>query len=335
MDNDRLNQPAEEHEDVEPVDGSVVAMNALRRVLKHPAFIAVVPFVLALVVQFVLANFGREIHRPLNIVMFGLFGVLMIAGSVRELKGNRRPMWLATWMAAGIISITSFFGAVSSAYAYSHTSHSPSDRTYISAIVIKSVFQFVFLVALGLWASRNTPKLRKVTIFGFGAMIPLIVGEFMFLKSGVAAPSGHWIQWLTIFGAIAKIGELVVWIAVALRVFALQDDSNVYYGALFLYAVSVFHLRSGGMNMDYVAFYTLLPIAAVLVFAFAQNYKIKLGALVTAVIISALWPPVFLLHDWKMAIYWIFAIAVDVIPIILLPVIARYWQSREVPKSIS
>lgn len=338
MDNDRLDQPTQEYEDVELVDGNEIALNALRRAQKHPAFIAVIPFVLAFAMKFIPMSQDRLMVSPLYIAALVLFGALMITGTVREFKGNRRLLWLATWLAASISSVTTLFWEIIHTYTtYAHIAPSYSSKILLSTIT--NTFDFAVLVTAGLWASYNYPKLRRVVMYGFYAVIPSIVWQFMFVKSGMPEPIGYWLQWGTVFGSIAIIGKAIVWVAVALRVFATRDNTDVYTGALFLYTLTALHLVSGrpdtGYLLSFLAFRQLwIPTAAILVFALVQNHRIKLRALATALVIPIIWSA-FYTHDWMSLLGWGLYILIYAGRITLFPRIANFWLQREAVETAS
>jgi len=98
-------------------------------------------------------------------VVFLLFGLMMIIGSIRELKHGRRPIWLATWLAASVVMLSGVFYPMLTRWLRQPIA------TY--QIYFPELAMLATIGALAVWASWRSPKTRSVFI---GAVLLGIAG---------------------------------------------------------------------------------------------------------------------------------------------------------------
>ena len=92
-------------------------------------------------------------------VVFLLFGLMLIVGSIRELKHGRRPIWLATWLAASISMLTGVFYPMLARWLAATVGVIPSNSAYYMLFAMLAT-----IGALAVWASWRSPKTRAVFI---------------------------------------------------------------------------------------------------------------------------------------------------------------------------
>ena len=198
------------------------------------------------------------------LIATALFGVIFLAGSIRELLRNRRPMWLATWLAVGFRELgRSVYGLqeLTTWMKGQHIAHAGIPSSTV-----------LWLLATGLIA---------MIIFRRSTKWSLVLGGWTVL-AGVVCILVPWesfaVGWSIAFSVVADT-PLVM--AIALGLFARHPYGNTAQASLFLFA---FTAGTSMVSMRSVEWYvvaadvlpTIVIVATVLAYARSSTWRQKI-----------------------------------------------------------
>ena len=205
-----------------------------------------------------------------------VFAMIFLAGSVRELVRNRRPMWLATWFAVGINELVTAVRRLEEFTAWVEGERIPQAGVFPS---------FALLILLvGLLAMATFRRSTK-WFFILGGWTVLAEVIYRAVPWESIAPG-----WFHAFAALVP-APLVM--AVALGLFARHPYGNTAQASLFLFAFYVnITSISGRLNQWFFIVFNVLPalviIATMLWYARTGNWRWKLAVLAGGIVATSL-----------------------------------------------
>ena len=210
-------------------------------------------------------------HVPL-LVVTALFGLIFLVGSIRELLHNRRPMWLATWLAVGIRELVSAVQRLEDLTRYVEGQRMPQVGVFPSVVL-----QILVLGFLAVMTYRRSTKWFLI----LGGWTVLVEAVYI-LVPWESFPIG----WFMAFIVMAN-APLVT--AVALGLFARHPYGNTTQASLFLFAfyigASSFEVRQ--LHWSILVANLLPPIvivATVLAYARSSTWRQKLAILAGGIV---------------------------------------------------
>lgn len=236
------------------------------------AFLAAAPLVIAALIGRPLSTQYRPSLDAVWFVMLVAFATVTTAGCVREFIRDRRPIWVATWLAGALRSL---YWINTEVFRHSEFAHGSTGLFVQLAPLLPMA---AIMLGVALWASWRVPKLRLAAILGELCVLSFFASQYHIQHgSTMSVPSIA----LLIMGAIATE---VVWIVIAVGIFALHKHSNAYVAALFLFAHRLI-MPSGGSALQSPLFaaYILVGILAVVFFARCRNWRLKVTGLCLAI----------------------------------------------------
>lgn len=135
-----------------------------------------------------------------------LLEFLMIAGCIRELRAERRPDWLATWIPAAMVVPS---GPVMSLAIYQKSS---------SYLIVLAILAYLMAGVICAWALRSSSK-------SIGIIILVTLIDIALVYAGTSA----WLVTISIIGFLALLNTA------AMKLFAGHRSGNVVQSALFLF----------------------------------------------------------------------------------------------------
>ena len=239
------------------------------------ALLTVLPFIIVFLAVGIHAFTGVLALTSAKVVLLLLRGGLVV-GAVRELVAGRRPVWLATWLAAALM--TSGFASVliggRAALAINGNTHSPN---YAWLLIIGRV-QTAAICLLIAW---KAPEWRRLALLSMAAGIISTTARFL-PRDQLA---------YIIIGMLVGLLHYLPLLLVAFVVFARHSYSNATQASLFLYALStvdtcfywVFQLRQLSLPPLILLLVALLLGCAALVCTRASARPIKVIALIVGI----------------------------------------------------
>ena len=152
--------------------------------------------------------------------------VFIIAKVYCEMKAGRRPVWLATWLAASITCGHHLLRSLASRVC------SGIFGEEFSLLGIYMGSHVAIVVAFALLVCWDSPKLRIAVGLGSALMLLQAIATVI-----LRLPGGTWSEeTLRDFG---RIVYFALWIAIALRIFARDKFGSAFQASLFLYTYFV------------------------------------------------------------------------------------------------
>ncbi len=217
---------------------------------------------------------GAHGMHLLTLNALGITAMLLQAGlfggvAIRELVLGRRPVWLPTWLAGGLVALAGLAWALG-----------PPGPPYSMVVALVSTALPIAVALLLCWKS---PKWRAAAIG-----VPVATALFLGVRGGVIIRSPLF------WGSISSVLHAAVWTLIALRVFAAHRHGNAPQASLFLFAYFFAYFAPVVWGGPYPAFLLylllwLLPVAAVVVYARASTWRNKIVALAAAIVLSGIY----------------------------------------------
>ena len=242
------------------------------------AWLTALPFVFVMILSVVRSVIGYRNHLShlttndnyiLGISI--LYGCVMLFGSVRELIRGRRPMWLATWLAAGIHELSL------PVYILSEYGHLQLPRG--ENLVFFSIFDLIVLAALVLWSYRHSIKWSG--IIAAWCLLGSIVVFTVYQRIDVSD---------ALHVSTLIQGPLVM--ALALRIFGRHPYGNIAQASLFLFAfyILVYSSVAHGfwLNLTASTATKFFIVLALIAFARSAMWRKKLEFLALGILSTAL-----------------------------------------------
>jgi len=235
-------------------------------------------------------------------------GVLWTAGVVREMRSDRRPVWLATWLAA----------------CYAHGRYCVAGTWMVTehaSPLLRAVAVSVPPVAMALLTCWHHPRWRRAAI-----VVSLLLITSWVLRLSVHTPPFHPVP-----ETVAAAVQMAVWIFIALRVFAASGVAHPVHVSLFLYAVTLGLQGIGGAPGLAQFFQPALLLSAVGVAAYCRtpSWSMKVGLLAAAV---CAWAACIFLPYPAHALGWVPLMALTLAVIVGTPILLRWRQRTASPK---
>ena len=250
------------------------------------AFWAVVPFLPA---GFAIArHLLHGVWADAMLVLLVLSGVLIVAGTVRGFRSGGRPVWLPIWTAASISAVR--VGIIAAGYELAGRGLPSSAYLLFVSVVLPAV------VAIWLcWRLRRW-RLVAVLIPACGIALYLLLP---FVVDRALPITGMW-------RSVAYSGSLflvimAVWVMLALRVFALHRCGSAAQAALFLFGMQMAAgFGANPLNPFFpwwnVLGYAIVGTVAVLAFARAPSFPLKIAILGAALVVTGTLTTIVLLQ---------------------------------------
>ena len=210
------------------------------------------------------------------LIATAVLGAVFVTGSIRELMRNRRPMWLATWLAVGIREL------VSAAYRLQElTRWTEGQRMPQGGVLLPVAFLTLAAGALAMVMFRRSTKWFLI-LGGWTLLVEVIY---------IALP---WASLRTLWSsAFMVMADAPLITAVALGLFARHPYGNTAQASLFLFAIYVSNSSFSTRDFHWiVAVVNLLPpiviVMTVLAYARSANWRQKLAILAGGIVATTL-----------------------------------------------
>ena len=240
------------------------------------------------------------------------FGCVMLIYCVKEIRRDKRPIWLATWLAASI-SIAIYIGRV---FLFDH--NNPMNGQYLINLAIAGIWSLAALLAF--W---NSPRWRFAVIF----LVIVSVTSVAFQLSL------HFAAGMIITGFIISL--IPIKMLVPLKIFAWHKHGSLPQVSLFLYGLTHFSITFPHYKVNFGLDFWLIPII-VIIFARSSTWGRKFAALAMGVVLSAV--TIFVIPgftDNMLDTLCNFAIGLPMAGLFILwPMLYDYWQRRKRPEFV-
>jgi hypothetical protein len=234
------------------------------------ALVAAVPFLAWGLISTVLCSISRPIHGLVGL----LFGGVMLAGSLRELLAGRRPIWLATWLAGAFAVIEPLISLLLRTWKIDITTSG----------IMSNTLQNIPIVVIMLLVLWKMPKWRPVNLI----LCLMVLCSSIYVA--INAPNLHRYDssnpvqyaFLGIW-----LGETVLFVLFAMRVFALHDYGSGPQAALFLLAQYTidFHFVPDHLGIGLVICNSLIVGLIVVLVARSPSWQLKLISSLTGIFV--------------------------------------------------
>lgn len=283
------------------------------------ALLATVPFIAAIPV--LPLDIGKSVSHEaqvLRILYLAIYCAIMAGGTIRELRHDRRPVWLATWSAASIVCATAVVRPVLSFL---------MPGTRVVPNLVSYAITWTIMTCIGLLSSRGAPKWAQVVVVG--QMLSLLALAGMSTSWGIVMPAGTG----ALVGAVYFIPGSVAWVVIALRLLALHRFGNVFLASLFLFVATASQL-GGYVYASSLSAITradlfvpvLVAAVAVILFARAPTSRLKLMALAAGVVVQQFWRLSYVYVDLQLILFWTVQAVESLILVVLVPVLFERWM---------
>ncbi|MCE5322687.1 permease prefix domain 1-containing protein [bacterium] len=225
------------------------------------ALMAAVPFLAWGLLSAVLCSVDKPPHWLVGL----LFGSVMLAGSLRELLTGRRPIWLATWLAGAFVMNVPLISLLLRAWKMDIATNG----------IMSNALQNIPIVVIMLLVLWKMPKWRPVSLI----LCLMVLCSSVYVA--INAPNLHRydssnpVQYAFL---CIWLGESVLFVLFAMRVFALHDYGNGSQAALFLltqYTI-VFHFVPDHLGIGLVICNSLIVGLIAVLFTRSPSWQIKL-----------------------------------------------------------
>lgn len=202
------------------------------------ALLTVLPFLGLMLVPaaYLLTGMPAKEANPIRADALGAaiaaFAAIMIAGSIRELRAGRRPVWLATWLAVGVTMLVS----LSRLFLYRAFGLMIGAEHAGAEYIVWNSTQLLVIGALALWASRGS-TVRTSIVAGVVALAIALTAQTVWTP----VPQQMWM--VVLYVALVPSALLMT---IALRLFASHPYGTVHQASLFLLAAYGFRIPAVG-----------------------------------------------------------------------------------------
>ncbi|MHB0998707.1 MAG: HAAS signaling domain-containing protein [Armatimonadota bacterium] len=243
-------------------------------------FIATVSFMPVLI-----NNRSLEYLYPLSTIP--VIAILLI-GSARELKANRRPLWLATWLPAGIMILSAIVHIVTRGIVlniYTSNNMMPVIAKTLIHFAMRNSIQILILGLLALWVYRRS---RKWMLIITGVIIAGLSLHIVFALT-YYNNNPHYIMSLP--EITREFFSVVIVTFLAVKLFIRHPYGDVARTSLMLYTLLLPGLTmtiDGDINLIYWMTMLSLIISGLVVLAYSRipQHMIKQWILAAVIIIQ-------------------------------------------------
>lgn len=288
------------------------------------AVVAAAPLVAAALIGYLRPLQPRPGLLSAWFVLLVAFAALMTVGCIREFIRDRRPVWLATWLAGALQTVNVLVSTILTNHGFGRG----GDGDGVFAALLGGLPVATIMVGVALWASWRSPKLRAAAILAQLCVFGVGAASLRYVHPSAIA-SNPW-PYLAVVGTGVVLSSIIPAV-IGVGVFALHRLSNAFVASLFLSVLLMLPAASGGhlLRAPMGAAYIILTISSVFFFARAGNWWLKtLGLCVPPVAIQLM---AGLTTGWRTNIEVISAaggwLASIILPVVLVPLLFEHTQS--------
>ena len=251
-------------------------------------------------------------YQTYVLIATAVLGVIFLTGSIRELMRNRRPMWLATWLAVGVRELVRAGHRLQELTNWIEGQRMPQVGIFPSV-----VFQILVVGLLAMAMFRRSAK--WFLILGGWTLLT----EVIYIAAPWASLNTGW------FLAFLLLVPAPLVMAVALGLFARHPYGNTASASLFLFAlyvsVSSFSMRDSHWVLPLA---NVLPpiviVMTVLAYARSSTWRRKLAILAAGIVVAGMADLVIVISGY-LAVHTAFML----FWVILVPMLfERRWSGR-------
>lgn len=258
------------------------------------AILTALPFLgYAITYTLAILNTRQGVHHPfdwIRALVSALLCIVLISGSVRELKADRRPLWLATWLPIGFILLLNLVMMISRNLIQipPPTDNYATHGTYVGIfhMGLRNTIEMLLLGSMSVWAYRQSDRWRSLVIgITITGLVTNALAAFMiYSHHGNMEYLLLLIRWL--FSGIG-IMSLVI------QLFIRHPYGNKVQASIMLYALLMPGLQTRAIDDINLIFWLLIIhaiVSALMILSIARmpQWQVKQWLLCATIVILAL-----------------------------------------------
>jgi len=238
-------------------------------------------------------NASQGVHRPFDIsraLVSALLCTVFILGSIKELRADRRPLWLATWLPIGFTIGLNLISMIFVKYIHITLSHdgymTQGDNIYVIQMGLRTSIEMLFLGLMSIWIYKKSNKWKSV-ILGvtiIGLFTNILLAYFIHTHNG---------NLMNLLYPVRVFFYGIIIMLFATRLFLRHPYGNKIQTSIILYAFLMPGLPMNGISDINLIFWLLIIYAIVsalmiLFVARTAQWQVKQWLLCSTIIILTL-----------------------------------------------